>query len=147
MRVYAKYSPFIQPEHDLAAEFAQWSLFFVLFAALLIRLNMDNESLQDKRYFDCILVVVNLAPFLIPVLQQVVRTEAAKGLKNRLMRRGVVKAVVLQALDFLGYGEVGEIGKEVEEVKSGLKKLLKKEKESDTENPVAMMSKKNEAKI
>mmetsp|Transcript_108 Transcript_108/g.237 ORF Transcript_108/g.237 Transcript_108/m.237 type:complete len:159 (+) Transcript_108:432-908(+) len=81
MRVYANYSPFIQRYHDLTAEFSQWSLFFVLFAALLIRVNMDDESLQDKKYFDFMLVVVNLAPFLLPVIQQILRTQTAKDLK------------------------------------------------------------------
>ena len=38
-----------------------------MFGALLIRLNMDGESLQDRGYFDVILVGVNLTPLLLPL--------------------------------------------------------------------------------
>ena len=70
---------------------------------------MDDESLQDKRYFDYILVVVNLAPFLLPVLQQILATRAAKSLKVKFMDMSVVKAVAAQLLSFLGYEEAVEI--------------------------------------
>jgi hypothetical protein len=61
MRVYSGWKPFISDEHDKLAEVAQWQLFFVMFAALLIRVNMDGESLQDKVYFDLMLVFIQFA--------------------------------------------------------------------------------------
>ncbi|GMI11479.1 hypothetical protein TrLO_g5191 [Triparma laevis f. longispina] len=93
MRVYAYYSPFIKNDQDVIAEAAQWSLFFILFGALLIRVNVDNESLQDKTFFDFMMVMVNFVPILIPVLQQL----------------AIVKSVIVQTSAFFGYGEVAEL--------------------------------------
>ncbi|GMH76271.1 hypothetical protein TrLO_g709 [Triparma laevis f. longispina] len=48
IRTYAHYNPFVDPKTDIIAEIALWSLFFVMFGALLIKVNMDNESLQNR---------------------------------------------------------------------------------------------------
>ena len=49
MRVYSGYKPFVDDLYDVIAEIAQWQLFFTLFAALAIRVNIDGESLDDRR--------------------------------------------------------------------------------------------------
>ena len=102
MRVYAHYKPFVKDDQDTIAEAAQWSLFFILFGALLIRLNMDNESLQDRAYFDFMMVVVNFMPILIPVLQQL-------AIVKRMKSVPVLKTVIVQTSAFFGYGEVAEL--------------------------------------
>ena len=58
MRIYAGYKPFIEDSNDLLAETAQWQLFFTMFAALAIRVNADQEGLQDRAFFDAMLCVV-----------------------------------------------------------------------------------------
>ena len=101
MRVYAYYSPFIKSDQDVIAEAAQWSLFFILFGALLIRLNMDNESLQDRAYFDFMMVVVNMMPIIIPVAQQL-------GIVKRMKSVPVIKAAVASLSTLFGYEEAAD---------------------------------------
>ena len=52
MRVYAAKKPFIDPDIDTLSEAAQYQLYFVMFSALAIRVNLDDESLQDQKMFD-----------------------------------------------------------------------------------------------
>ena len=61
MRVYAGYKPFVEDNNDVLAETAQWQLFFTMFAALAIRVDADDESLQDKQAFDVMLCVIQVA--------------------------------------------------------------------------------------
>ena len=44
IKIYSYYQPFVQDRDDMLSEFAQWQLFFVLFAALMIRVNEDESS-------------------------------------------------------------------------------------------------------
>ena len=61
--MYAAYKPFIEDEIDTLSEAAQWQLFFVMFSALAIRVNLDDESLQDKKMFDMMMILIQfLAP-------------------------------------------------------------------------------------
>jgi hypothetical protein len=61
MRIYAGYKPFVDKNNDLLAETAQWQLFFTMFAALAIRVNVDNESVEDKQMFDIMLCAIQFA--------------------------------------------------------------------------------------
>lgn len=97
IRTYAYYNPFVDPKTDVIAEIALWSLFFVMFGALLIKVNMDNESLQNRGYFDAILVVVNLTPILLPVIQQV-------AIVKNLKRVEVLSTAISQVGAFFGVG-------------------------------------------
>ena len=68
MRIYAGYKPFIEDKIDMFAEVAQWQLFFTMFAALAIRVNVDGESLQDRNSFDVMLVILQfIAPLIVVV--------------------------------------------------------------------------------
>jgi len=68
MRVYSGYKPFNDDKVDTFAEVAQWQLFFTMFAALAIRVEVDGESLQDRVYFDLTLVVLQfIAPVIVVV--------------------------------------------------------------------------------
>ena len=68
MRVYSGYKPFVEDKIDTFAEVAQWQLFFTMFAALAIRVDVDGESLQDRYSFDVMLVILQfIAPFIIVV--------------------------------------------------------------------------------
>ena len=101
MRVYAYYSPFIEADQDIIAEGAQWSLFFILFSALLIRVNIDNESPQDRAYFDAIMVIVNVMPILIPVMQKL-------AIIKRIKKVPVLKTALAQIGTLFGCGEEEE---------------------------------------
>lgn len=66
MRVYAGYKPFVDPLMDIFAETAQWQLFFTMFAALAMRVNLDGAELGENESFDNALVVVQfVAPFVV----------------------------------------------------------------------------------
>jgi len=68
MRVYAGYKPFIEDKVDTFAEVAQWQLFFTMFAALSIKVNVDDESLQDRSSFNVMLVILQFITPLIVVV-------------------------------------------------------------------------------
>ena len=124
IRTYAHYNPFVDPKTDIIAEVAQWSLFFVMFGALLIRVNMDSESLQDRGYFDVILVTVNLTPLLLPVIQQLAILKKLKSVQ-------VMSALVSQVGAYFGFGgDVVAAKKQMEELekKFGLVSALRKKR-------------------
>ena len=63
MRVYAAKKPFIEADIDTLSEAAQWQLFFVMFSALAMRVNLDGESLQDQKAMDYMMLAIQgLAP-------------------------------------------------------------------------------------
>ncbi|GMH47867.1 hypothetical protein TrLO_g3979 [Triparma laevis f. longispina] len=97
IRTYAFYNPFVDPKTYILAEIAQWSLFFVMFGALLFQLDMDGESLQDQGYFDVILVGVNLTPLLLPVIRQL-------AIMKTLKRVEVLSTVISQVGACFGLG-------------------------------------------
>ena len=63
---------------------AQWQLFFTLFAALAMKVNMDNENLQNRVYFDMVLSAIQFVPVLIVTVTNFINarnaTKAAKSL-------------------------------------------------------------------
>ena len=125
IRTYAFYSPFVDPKTDIIAEIAQWSLFFVLFGALLIRLNMDGESLQDSGYFDVILVGVNLTPLLLPLIQQLAIVKKIKSVQ-------VFSTMVSQVGGYFGFGgDLVSAKKQIETLKKNLQDLREKELEKE----------------
>jgi hypothetical protein len=63
MRVYAAKKPFIEGNIDMVSEAAQLQLFFVMFSALAMRVDLDCESLQDQKAMDyMVLAIQGLAP-------------------------------------------------------------------------------------
>jgi hypothetical protein len=56
---------------------AQWQLFFTLFAALAMKVNLDNENLQNKGYFDIVLTFIQFVPALIVCITNVVNAKMA----------------------------------------------------------------------
>ncbi|GMH89826.1 hypothetical protein TL16_g11577 [Triparma laevis f. inornata] len=63
MKVYAAKRPFIDPDIDTLSEAAQYQLYFVMFSALLMRVNLDGESLQDQKAMDYMMLAIQgLAP-------------------------------------------------------------------------------------
>lgn len=120
IRTYAFYSPFIDSKTDIIAEIAQWSLFFVMFGALLIRLNMDGESLQDRSYFDVILVGVNLTPLLLPLIQQLAIVKKFKSVQ-------VLSTTVSQVGAYFGFGgDVVAAKKQIATLKKNFQELREK---------------------
>ncbi|GMI20590.1 hypothetical protein TeGR_g10141 [Tetraparma gracilis] len=68
MRLYAGYAPFIEQSNDTLAECAQWQLFFTMFAALCIRVQVDGESLQDRLMFDYFLCALQFAAVAVGIV-------------------------------------------------------------------------------
>ena len=87
-RVYSGAKPFTSDFNDRFAEVAMWQLFFTMFGALAIRVDLgecevyrtlqyiifltrvpsaDGESLQDRWYFDMFLTLIQFLPLLIVV--------------------------------------------------------------------------------
>ncbi|GMI45787.1 hypothetical protein TrCOL_g9297 [Triparma columacea] len=79
--------PFVDENLDRFSEVAQWQLFFTLFAALTMKVNMDDENLQNRRYFDLILSAIQFVPVLIVTVTNFISArnaiEAAKSLLGR----------------------------------------------------------------
>jgi hypothetical protein len=92
MRVYAGYKPFIEEKVDTFAEVAQWQLFFTMFAALAIRVDVDGESLQDRVYFDALLVGLQfVAPIIVAGHNILFEARGyAKKARETLSTRGLV---------------------------------------------------------
>ncbi|GMI36382.1 hypothetical protein TrRE_jg11935 [Triparma retinervis] len=92
MRIYAGCKPFVDENIDRFSEVAQWQLFFTLFAALAMKVNMDDENLQNRGYFDMILTCIQFVPVLIVTGTNMVKaknaTKAAKGLLGSTVRSG-----------------------------------------------------------
>ncbi|GMH70102.1 hypothetical protein TrLO_g7545 [Triparma laevis f. longispina] len=117
IRTYAYYNPFVDPKTDIIAEVAQWSLFFIMFGALLIRVNIDSESLQDRGYFDAILVGVNLTPLLLPVIQQLAIVKKFESVQ-------VLSTMVSQVGAYLGFGgDLVAAKKQIETLKKNFQDL------------------------
>ena len=59
--VYSLNTPFLKPEDDLLAMFAQWGVFLTLFSGLLLKLNLNKQDQVDHDgvYFGYFLVFVN----------------------------------------------------------------------------------------
>ncbi|GMH78450.1 hypothetical protein TrLO_g12525 [Triparma laevis f. longispina] len=61
-RVYSGGKPFISDFYDSFSEVAQIQLFYTRFAALALKVNIDEENLQDRRYFDILLTSLQFVP-------------------------------------------------------------------------------------
>ncbi|GMH98757.1 hypothetical protein TrVE_jg2081 [Triparma verrucosa] len=68
MRVYSGCSPFISTLYDSFSEVSQWQLFFTMFGALAIKVNVDEKDLQGKEYFDILLTLIQFLPALVVLL-------------------------------------------------------------------------------
>ena len=73
MRVYAFYHPFINSKHDRLAEAAQWQLFFTLFGALAIKVQLDGENLQDRGLFGSVLAYMQFLIVMLIIFQKLQR--------------------------------------------------------------------------
>ncbi|GMH70930.1 hypothetical protein TrST_g2374 [Triparma strigata] len=65
MRIYSGYKPFILPNDDRLAETSQWQLFFTLFGALMLKVEVGNEDSTSQAAFEELVTVIQ---FVIPVL-------------------------------------------------------------------------------
>ena len=58
MRIYSGYKPFVDEKLDKLAELMQWQLIFTMVAALAMKANLAEESEQNQRKFDVLLVLI-----------------------------------------------------------------------------------------
>ena len=76
--------PFIEDFNDKFSEIAQWQLFYTLLAALAMKVNLDNENLQDKRYFDMLLTLLQFVPALVVTLKNAMELREATNKTEKL---------------------------------------------------------------
>ena len=99
MRVFAGCKPFIKERVDQFSEMSQWQIFFVMLAALLLRVaEMSGDfDIENKKAFDAILVGTQaLAPTAIIVMILMRGQEATKKLARKVtksMSRGKSEGV------------------------------------------------------
>ena len=70
MRVYSGYKPFIDEKLDRLAEVMQWQMILTMLGALALKANVDGESLEDKQWFDIMLVGLQFAGPLTMAISQ-----------------------------------------------------------------------------
>jgi len=63
---YLRFSPFIEDEDDVIAITAQLSLYFSLFASLLVKLEVSKSS--DPFLFGCVMISLNIAAVCLTLL-------------------------------------------------------------------------------
>eukprot|EP00519_Triparma_laevis_P000910 CAMPEP_0182510204 /NCGR_PEP_ID=MMETSP1321-20130603/28238_1 /TAXON_ID=91990 /ORGANISM="Bolidomonas sp., Strain RCC1657" /LENGTH=143 /DNA_ID=CAMNT_0024716627 /DNA_START=701 /DNA_END=1129 /DNA_ORIENTATION=+ len=80
------YLPFDKHSHDLFNNASQLSSVLVVFGALLLRVNIDDEDLQNKIYFDVILCFVGFPPLFL-LIYEFVATEILTPIKRRLFSK------------------------------------------------------------
>ena len=71
IKVYSYYSPFAVEKDDILAEVAQWQLFFVFFAALMIRVNATGDSTSDQAALAGLLIFVTSVGFVLMIVLSV----------------------------------------------------------------------------
>ena len=82
--------PFIDDKLDRLAECLQWQMILTMLAALALKVNLDGESLEDKQWFDMMLVALQFAGPVILVVQQYI-TGGVKGILKANV--GVIGAI------------------------------------------------------
>jgi len=65
MRIYSGYKPFVDEKLDRLAELMQWQLIFTMVAALAMKTNLAEESEQNQRYFDVLLVLIQFGSAIV----------------------------------------------------------------------------------
>ena len=112
LKIHAVWKPFKDDHEGRTAEILQWQLFFTLFAALCIRLNLNGETPQDKETFDICLLIIQFAPIGI---QTIYHFLIEKKIYRRCIPRGNNSRVsaVASIEDFNG-AEEERIAKEKE---------------------------------
>jgi hypothetical protein len=65
IRVYSYYDPFVSDDDDSLAEMAQWQLFCVFFASLLIRLEATSDDPRDQEALSFLLISITGVGFVL----------------------------------------------------------------------------------
>merc|ERR1712205_219910 len=89
MRVFAGCKPYIKERVDQFSEMSQWQIFFVMFAALLLRFAemSDQFNIENKKAFDVIPVGTQaLAPAVIILMVLMKGQEATKKLARKVTK-------------------------------------------------------------
>ncbi|GMI40862.1 hypothetical protein TrCOL_g4331 [Triparma columacea] len=129
MRVYSDRQPFISESTDSFNNAAQLQLFFTLLGALALKVNLDEENLQNKGYFDLVLTCVQFVPAMISSLVNAVKARNAA-------REGSVLLMSGAASSWRGGRNESETGLDMRQVELGgeggveLAKIIEREKRS-----------------
>ena len=89
MRVYSGCAPFIEDSHDRFSEVAQVQLFFTMFGALAMKVNLEGEDLRSKKFFDLALTLLQFVPAAITLLYNMyeAKSSARKALQKRIISK------------------------------------------------------------
>ena len=106
MRIYSGCKPFIEVCDDRFSETAQWQLYFTLFGALAMKVKLDGEDLQSRKFFDIAFASLQIAPAVLTLLYNAydartlhqeahrvsdVKVEIARNVKIETSNKGTLK--------------------------------------------------------
>ena len=132
IRIFSGCEPYIEYKVDVFMEMSQWQIFFVMFAALLIRVDEmigDDTNLKKKKIFDVILLGTQcLAPAVLVLMILLKGKDIIKKLASRV-RSG----------SRMGDGSEGaeESGMQLTEFKGGMVVFGQRPSKFEGENPMA----------
>jgi len=78
-------APYAQPRLNVVGQVALANLFFLLFVALLLKLNVDGE--QDSSFFGGIVIAVCTVPVVLPLAMRLYLRFVGGGLEARALVR------------------------------------------------------------
>ena len=78
-------APYAQPQLNVVGQAAQLHLFFLLFVALLLKLDVDGEG--DASFFHGIVVALCVVPVLLPMALRLYLRFVGGGLEARALVR------------------------------------------------------------
>ncbi|GMH79018.1 hypothetical protein TrST_g1172 [Triparma strigata] len=132
IRIFSGCEPYIEYKVDVFMEMSQWQIFFVMFAALLIRVDEmigDDTNLKKKKIFDVILLGTQcLAPAVLVLMILLKGKDIIKKLASR------VKSGSRMGDESEG---AEESGMQLTEFKGGVVVFGQRPSEFEGENPMA----------
>ena len=123
--VYVRFAPFVKDEDDVIAITAQISLFFSLFASLLIKANIDEEDGYNQFWFGVLMIVLNLIAVSMTFLYylSVPISKLMKALNKKHVHDGALKGVGEGEIDREGFLEYNERLMKSDEIEAGWEKI------------------------
>ena len=117
MKVYAAYKPFVNAKADKLAEVAQFQLFFMMLAALCIKVDISVDDNYNKKMFDLTLAGMQFVGPLLLVCQAYIQV----GRKGALVNKKTGGAMDDVRKLARSYSEAGKAAKEMKTESLGKK--------------------------
>ena len=85
IKMYSFYHPFLDHEDDWLSEIVQWQTFFILFSALLLKLDATSEDNDQQDLLGGILIVICLIP--LAIVMWLIATSSVEKIQTQLKER------------------------------------------------------------